>query len=207
VEKNGLRHLPLQERGRLTMDAVLGAAFRLLSAPKPRQRMLSTNALARVAGVSIGALYHYFPNKESVLRKLGERLFDEEYRAYESLLERVHTLPIAESMAEVVRFNLVMHKKDAALRRVLMQMLGVRSDATLMRCMQQRFTHASQAALERRPEFHGRSMERAARLMVVTSDQVISEHLAGSHSDATEEALVHDLAQMFASYTRDLQSN
>jgi AcrR family transcriptional regulator len=190
----------------MTIEAVLGAAFRLLSTPK-QQRQLSTNALARVAGVSIGAIYHYFSNKESVMRALGERLFDEEYRAYEVLLQRVHSLPIKQSMTEVVRFNLAMHNKDAALRGVLMQLLGARSDATLMRCMQQRFADASQAALECRPEFRGRNMGRAARLMVVTSDQVIADHLAGPHSDATVEALVRDLSDMFASYMTTLQSN
>lgn len=42
---------------------------------------LSTNKVAKVAGVSIGALYRYFPNREALARGLVHQLWNEEANA------------------------------------------------------------------------------------------------------------------------------
>lgn len=47
------------------------AAIRLLDDDDPES--VSTNAIARLAGVSIGTLYQYFPDKETVFRELAQR--------------------------------------------------------------------------------------------------------------------------------------
>lgn len=62
---------PRQERARQKVELILEAAIRLLD--KGGLPMLTTNAIAETAGVSIGTLYQYFPNKEAVLDALAER--------------------------------------------------------------------------------------------------------------------------------------
>jgi AcrR family transcriptional regulator len=53
-------------------DAILAAAEQLLAAHGPAALM--TNRIAERAGVSVGTLYHYFPNKEAIARALHERV-------------------------------------------------------------------------------------------------------------------------------------
>ena len=60
-----------QERSRQTVDALLEAAARILKKEGPTA--FTTNRIAEVAGVGIGSLYQYFPNKLAILRDLQER--------------------------------------------------------------------------------------------------------------------------------------
>ena len=65
------RQLPRQARSRATVDAILEAAAQLLEVVG--ERGFNTNAVAERAGVSIGSLYRYFPNKRAVLAALARR--------------------------------------------------------------------------------------------------------------------------------------
>jgi AcrR family transcriptional regulator len=65
------RKNPLQERSRRTRDDILVAAARVLAREGlPR---FNTNRVAEVAGLSVGSLYQYFPNKEALLFELQRR--------------------------------------------------------------------------------------------------------------------------------------
>lgn len=59
------KKLPRQARAKATMEAILDAAARLLASEG--YEAVSTNRIAEVAGVSIGSLYEYFPNKQAVV--------------------------------------------------------------------------------------------------------------------------------------------
>ena len=61
---------PSQERSRQKVELMLEAATRILE--KDGVEGLTTNAIAAVAGVSIGTLYQYFPNKTAILDALAE---------------------------------------------------------------------------------------------------------------------------------------
>ncbi len=64
------RKAPVQARGRQSIDDLLSATQRVLVRDGPSG--LTTPAIAREAGVSVGALYHFFPNKESLILALYE---------------------------------------------------------------------------------------------------------------------------------------
>src|ERR1700748_108599 len=62
---------PQQDRAKQKVELILEAAIRLLD--KGGLPMLTTNAVAETAGVSVGTLYQYFANKEAILDALGDR--------------------------------------------------------------------------------------------------------------------------------------
>ncbi|MBW7945129.1 MAG: TetR/AcrR family transcriptional regulator [Sphingomonadaceae bacterium] len=64
------RKEPTQARGRHSIEQILEATHRVLRRDGPTH--ITTPAIAEEAGVSVGALYHYFPNKESVILALYE---------------------------------------------------------------------------------------------------------------------------------------
>lgn len=56
---------PAQPRAKATVQAMLDAAARILE--RQGYDSVTTNHVAEAAGVSIGSLYEYFPNKQSII--------------------------------------------------------------------------------------------------------------------------------------------
>jgi AcrR family transcriptional regulator len=65
------RRKPTQERAQAKIELILEAAIRIID--KDGLEGLSTNHIAAVAGISIGTLYQYFPDKAAIVDVLGQR--------------------------------------------------------------------------------------------------------------------------------------
>ena len=75
------RKAPVQARSVASVDAILEATIQvLLSVGKER---LTTTRVAQRAGVSVGTLYQYFPNKSALLQAALKRHMDEVTEAIE----------------------------------------------------------------------------------------------------------------------------
>lgn len=79
-----LRRAPMQARGLATFDEILDATASLLD--KVGGDKLTTNLIARAAGVNVATLYQYFPNKQAVLLELFKRQSEARVRLGEKLL-------------------------------------------------------------------------------------------------------------------------
>lgn len=66
-----LRRTPVQARGQATFERILDTTADLLETVGVD--VLTTNLIARSAGVNVATLYQYFPNKQAVLLALFER--------------------------------------------------------------------------------------------------------------------------------------
>lgn len=69
------RKAPQQERSRAMVDLILAAAARVLE--RESLAGFNTNRVAEVAGISIGSLYQYFPNKSALVTALIEQAHTE----------------------------------------------------------------------------------------------------------------------------------
>jgi AcrR family transcriptional regulator len=65
------RKRPRQERSQETYDAIVEAAAQLFE--RDGYTKATTNHIAERAGVSIGSLYQYFPNKDALLYAIAEQ--------------------------------------------------------------------------------------------------------------------------------------
>ncbi|MDX6589381.1 MAG: hypothetical protein QOI84_655 [Solirubrobacterales bacterium] len=70
-----LRRPPLQQRSTERVERILEAAQRVLD--REGADALSTVRVAEEAGVSIGSLYHWYPDKEAIAEALALRYWDE----------------------------------------------------------------------------------------------------------------------------------
>jgi len=75
------RKQPTQKRARVLVEAIREASLRILRDEGPVA--LNTNRIADVAGVSIGSLYQYFPNKEAIVSEIFEELLRLEGAEYQ----------------------------------------------------------------------------------------------------------------------------
>lgn len=69
--KSNARRKPVQKRAQITVEAILDAAIKLLK--RSGATSLTTNRIAETAGVSIGSVYQYFPDKRAIYLALHER--------------------------------------------------------------------------------------------------------------------------------------
>lgn len=65
------RKKPTQERSTATVDAIVEAAIRILR--RDGWAGLTTTRVAHVAGVSVGSLYQYFPNRAAIAVEIVRR--------------------------------------------------------------------------------------------------------------------------------------
>ncbi len=82
LEKNK----PRQERAKRTYEAILAAAAELLV--EVGVERISTNLIAERAGITVPALYRYFPNKYAVLNALGAVLMDHQNHVFEEWFDK-----------------------------------------------------------------------------------------------------------------------
>lgn len=66
-----MRKAPRQRRSQVMVDVILQAAARVLA--KSGWAKFNTNEVARIAGVSIGSLYQYFPNKLALAEAIRQQ--------------------------------------------------------------------------------------------------------------------------------------
>src|ERR1700735_4980491 len=79
-----IRRHPRQRRAHHTVEAVLDAVVRILK--REGVKAVTTNRIAAVAGVSIGSVYQYFPDKRAIFVALHERHIQQIDRMVESKL-------------------------------------------------------------------------------------------------------------------------
>jgi AcrR family transcriptional regulator len=74
VERFEPRKTPLQARSTASVEAIMQATIQVLL--KDGKLKLTTTRIAERAGVSVGTLYQYFPNKKSLLQALLKEHLD-----------------------------------------------------------------------------------------------------------------------------------
>ena len=79
------RRRPSQDRSRDRVERILDATAALLAGDTPVDK-ITTAAIAEAAGVPIGSVYQYFPNKLAVLAELARRVMEQVDRKTASLI-------------------------------------------------------------------------------------------------------------------------
>jgi AcrR family transcriptional regulator len=166
------RKRPRQERSRATVDTILAATARVLV--KRGYDDLTTNAVAAAAGVSIGSLYQYFPNKNALVAALIERHIEDMNASVLAELARVAQLPFAEAARCVVELTIRAHAVDPELHRVLTEQVPRVGRLAKLRELDE-ICHRMVAGLllARRDEIDMRDPDLSAFLLVSTIESVV----------------------------------
>jgi AcrR family transcriptional regulator len=112
------RKLPQQARARHTVEAIFEAAARIIE--REGLAALNTNRIAERAGVSIGTLYDYFPNKEALLIAMARRQLEEDHQIFRAALSAALDTPGLSPARIVVRTLIDLHRRRPEVRRAVM---------------------------------------------------------------------------------------
>lgn len=146
------RRRPRQLRAQHTVEAVLDAVARVLK--REGISGVTTNRIAQVAGVSIGSVYQYFPDKHAIFLALRERHSDAMARLFETKLLAHAGAPLDTLLTELLDAMIEAHALDPALHDLLLSQVPHASAAD--RDVGQRMHTALRLALAARVhEFSG----------------------------------------------------
>jgi AcrR family transcriptional regulator len=126
--KTFVRRRPKQRRARQTVEAVLDAVIRLLK--RGGSDAITTNRIAEVAGVSIGSLYQYFPDKRAIFTALHQRHIDQIDRMVQTKLVEHAASSIEDLVRAMVEAMVDAHATDPELYELLMAEVPHRADGT-----------------------------------------------------------------------------
>ena len=159
-KKSSRRRKPKQRRSRQTVEAILDAVLRILK--REGNRGVTTNRIAEVAGVSIGSVYQYFPDKRAIFAALHERHIEQIDRMVERTLVEHAASPLTELMTALIEGMLEAHRADPELYEMMAAEVPHRAGGT--RDFSVRLHGAFRLALAARPRElkKGRDLDRMA---------------------------------------------
>lgn len=200
------RKRPKQARSRATVDAILEAAAQVFCAHGYAGG--TTDRVAERAGVSIGSLYQYFPNKESLLLSLATQHMDEGFDLIHRLLAEVaKSQPALKIMLrQFVEALIELHDQAPQLHRVLF------NEAPLppafveeKEAREAEFAEKLQLLLAAYPEIQVRNTALAAYMLVQTIEGLVHSFVLFPPKGLAKESLTDEMVNMLYSYLTSTQ--
>lgn len=157
---------PKQARSRETVETLVEATTRILE--RDGLEGLTTNRVAEVAGVSIGSLYQYFPNKEALVEEVRSRFAARFEAGILALVARLPTLPPRDAIRGWVDTLIALHAEQPGVHNAV----GTGTPPDAQRALLQIVEGYLDAHADRirRPD-----RARASRVLVETSEALVHE--------------------------------
>jgi AcrR family transcriptional regulator len=194
------RKQPRQVRAELTRQRILTAAAHVFG--EHGYAAGTTNRIAERAGISIGSLYQYFPNKDAILAELLVRHLDDGAAIAARLQREELPGPIEDVFRLFVRGAIESHLDEPRLLRVLLEQAPKSNDVLdKVERLKTNLVGYLRALLDEHPEVRITDTETAARLVVTTVELVIHQ-LVADHEPVDTGRLETELVAMLTRYAR-----
>ena len=195
------RKQPLQQRSQATVEDILTAAAQVFEAHGYAAG--TTNRIAARAGVSIGSLYQYFPNKEAVALALLERHLAEGMRRLREWVGRAvaESGGLHQALRVFVDGMIDLHADRPRLQHILLEEtpLPPRVHDTLLRAEEE--TARTVAGLLRLyPEVRRANLARAAHLAVQTVESLTHRFATHPAPGLPRQAFAAELVALLSAY-------
>jgi AcrR family transcriptional regulator len=197
------RKRPKQTRSTELVAAILEAAAQVL-AQEGAQRF-TTARVAEKAGVSIGSLYQYFPNKAAILFRLQSDEWRQTSDLLRVILEDARRPPL-ERLRQLVHAFVRSECDEAAMRVALDDAAPLYRDAPEAREARASGDSAVRAFMqEALPEASESTRALAADLITTTMSKVGKHFSENPRSSAEIEAYAGAMADMFCAYLENIK--
>ena len=185
------------------VETLLDATARVLT--QEGYDRASTNRIAAVAGVSVGSLYQYFPNKEALAAALISRHVREMMDLIREAISDVGSCDLESSMRRLVRAMIDAHRVDPALHRVFDEQIPRMGQLIEIESIEQEAFSLVKGYLERhRDEISVRDLDMATSICVTTIEALTHEVIT-RRTDPTDEwtgDFVEEVTRLIVGYLR-----
>lgn len=144
------RKTPIQARSAVTVGAISEATIQVLLSHGAER--FTTTRVAERAGVSVGTLYQYYPNKQSLLFAMLENHFNNVVSKVEAACEHACHKPLAEMIKEMVEAFVDAKMERAEVSVALYRVAPDIGGPALIKRISQRTRKAVEAMLETAPD-------------------------------------------------------
>ena len=194
------RKQPRQARSAELVAAVLDAAVQVLA--KEGAQRFTTARVAEKAGVSVGSLYQYFPNKAAILFRLQSDEWRQTTDLLRVILEDVQRPPL-ERLRTLVHAFIRSECDEARMRVALNDAAPLYRDAPEARAARASGDRTVQVFMrEALPKASEASRALAGDLITTTFSQVGKHFSETPRTPAEIEAYADAMADMFCAYLR-----
>jgi len=194
-----------QARSTELIAAILEAATQVLA--KEGAQRFTTARVAEKAGVSIGSLYQYFPNKAAILFRLQSDEWRQTGQMISAILGDLPTPPL-ERLRTLVRMFLHSECEEAAMRIALDDAAPLYRDAPEAKQVRASGERAVQRFMaEVLPEFPEDARLMAGQLITTTLSTVGKQFSETARSSAEIDDYAAAMADMLCAYLQQLRSN
>ena len=193
------RKSPQQSRSRVTVEAILDGAIRVLQ--QEGSLALTTTRIAQAAGVSVGTLYQYFPNRKSILDALQEREFQRTLIVMQEVMVDSQPGSSDELARAVIRGLFRMYAAAPELHRVLVIEGLVGEAPEQVKAFDLRMVSLVRSVLTgARLTCRRKNVDAAAFVAYQSVRASMMAHLLESPSGIDEAALTEELADLLLRY-------
>jgi AcrR family transcriptional regulator len=169
------RKSPVQARSTASVDAILEATIQVLL--KVGKERLTTTRVASRAGVSVGTLYQYFPNKSALLQAALKRHLGEVTEAVEFVCEQQKGGPLQQMVTALINAFLEAKMRDA---KTSVALYSVSSDVDGARIVQQMGVRTHKSIVQ---------LLATAREPLTTDPQLVASVLQGTMAGVSRRML------------------
>ena len=192
------RKTPVQARAEVTVEAICEATIQVLLSHGAER--LTTTRVADRAGVSVGTLYQYYPNKQSLLYAVMEEHLDRVATAVEAACEQSCHKPLAEMIKQVVEVFVDVKMDRADISVALYQVAADVDGPALVKRAGQRMRKALEAMLQTAPDKESPPDKLAIDMMLAAMSGVMRSMLEARPAPTTVRKLCEQLVLLCQSY-------
>jgi AcrR family transcriptional regulator len=192
------RKTPVQARATVTVEAIFEATIQVLLSHGADH--LTTTRVADRAGVSVGTLYQYFPNKQSLLFAVFEEHMERVSREVETASQSAHGKPLNEMIRQVVEAFVDAKMKRSDISMALYRVSADVGGAALVKRATQRSRKAIEAMLQTASDVELSPDRIAIDMMLAAISGVMRSALESSGSPTTFRKLKEHLVLLCQSY-------
>lgn len=192
------RKKPLQARSIVTVEAIYEATIQVLLSEGIKRT--TTTRVAERAGVSVGTLYQYYPNKQSLLFAVLEVKFSKVSEAMETACKHARGKPVAEIVKDAVEAFVDAKMKRVDVSTALYRISADIGGPELVKRFNQQLQKALEAALTTAPDAALRHDSFTIQMMIAAMAGATRSVLEAGASLAIVKNLRHHLVMLCQSY-------
>ena len=193
------RKMPRQARSQALVEAILEATARVLA--ERGYAGTNTNLVAERAGVSVGSVYQYFPNKDSLVTALHERHAAQMATAIANVLAASQPRSLRGHVQAMVRALLAAHRLEPELHRVLEQefpFFDAPKDQSPAN--DQIFQRVRQLLQEHSHQIGPRDHDLATWIVLQTMESLVHAAVIGAPQHFTSDAMDNEIVAVLMGY-------
>lgn len=158
---------------------------------------ITTDKIAKEAGVSIGSLYQFFGNKESVVQAVvrnvieeDKRIFSEKMRAISPLPPEIRIRKMIELSVETLRHNYILRSKLSTIQYYVAESSYISESLKFFQ----------EVVRYNLPAIPGRDMEKVSYLMVNSFIGLTGTMAVDAPENINDDTIIEEVVRMFYAY-------